>query len=62
MWFFATSKTTNDIGIGYLLTFLGIFRAPKSAVKRVFLVTDEDDPHNGSFELDAKAGHTLGVL
>lgn len=37
-------------------------QAPNSATKRVFLVTDEDDPHGGSFHLDTTAKNTLRDL
>ena len=37
------------------------FRAPKAATKRVFLVTDEDNPHNGNAHMDTVAHNILEV-
>jgi ATP-dependent DNA helicase 2 subunit 1 len=37
------------------------FSAPKAATKRVFLVTDEDDPHNGHVHMDTVAHNLLEV-
>lgn len=37
------------------------FRAPKAATKRVFLVTDEDNPHNGNVHMDTVAHNILEV-
>lgn len=36
-------------------------RAPKAATKRVFLVTDEDNPHNGNAHMDTVAHNILEV-
>lgn len=35
--------------------------APKAATKRVFLVTDEDNPHNGNGHMDTVAHNILEV-
>lgn len=47
----------------YSSTDIGMFRAPKAAVKRIFLITDEDDPHPGakSAQLVTSAQTTLLV-
>ncbi len=37
------------------------FRAPKAATKRVFLVTDEDNPHDGHVHMDTVAHNILEV-
>ncbi|CAG8748866.1 6439_t:CDS:2, partial [Acaulospora colombiana] len=37
-------------------------RAPKTATKRVFLVTDEDNPHKGNVQLDRIAKQNLADL
>ncbi|KAG8751333.1 ATP-dependent DNA helicase II subunit 1 [Serendipita sp. 396] len=37
-------------------------QAPKTATKRVFLVTDEDDPHSGNAQLDRIAKQNLSDL
>jgi len=37
------------------------FSAPAAATKRVFLVTDEDNPHNGLVHMDTVAHNILEV-
>ncbi|KAG8823837.1 ATP-dependent DNA helicase II subunit 1, partial [Serendipita sp. 401] len=37
-------------------------QAPKTATKRVFLVTDEDDPHSGNAQLDRIAKQNLSSI
>ena len=37
------------------------FRAPKAATKRVFLVTDEDSPHDGHVHMDTVSHNILEV-
>jgi hypothetical protein len=37
------------------------FSAPKAATKRIFLVTDEDDPHSGLVHMDTVAHNILEV-
>ena len=41
-----------------ILTFI---RAPKAATKRIFFVTDEDNPHEGNFQLDRIAKQNITV-
>jgi len=44
-----------------LVGFNTTIRAPKAATKRVFLVTDEDNPHNGHVHMDTVAHNILEV-
>lgn len=45
----------------YFIDKLDVYRAPKAATKRVFLITDEDEPHGGSVQLDRIAKQNLAV-
>lgn len=49
------TKQSNPVG------FDTPFRAPKAATKRVFLVTDEDSPHDGHVHMDTVAHNILEV-
>ena len=51
----------TSVSLSTPVGFITRFSAPKAATKRVFLVTDEDDPHNGHAHMDTVARNILDV-